>query len=160
MISRIVPQDTSLLSVEQVAGALRVHVRTIRRYLREGRLRGVKIGKQYRIAPRDLMAMTGQLEVSVPQEPVRRVRHVEASSVVQIDAISAEEAMHVVNGIGGAIKGRDKHSDTPLRVDTVYDEVRARLKIIVTGSLATTMGLLKLAQIYAERPSGVHSRRD
>jgi excisionase family DNA binding protein len=139
-----------LLSVEQVATALGVHVRTVRRYLREGRLKGIRIGKQYRIAAADLVQLTGT-EAVLAQQPVSRVRHSEASSVVQIDAIAREEAMRVMNGIGGAIKGRDKHSDTPLRVDTVYDEVRARLKIIITGSLTTTVGLMKLAEVYAEQ---------
>ena len=62
----------------------------------------------------------------VVEPPVSRHRHVEASTVVQIDAISPEAAMRVVNGVGGAIKGRDRDTDTPLRVDTVYDEVRVR----------------------------------
>lgn len=139
-----------LLSVEQVASALGVHVRTVRRYLREGRLKGTRIGKQYRIAAADLVRFTGT-DAVLAHQPVRRTRHSEASSVVQIDAIAREEAMRVMNGIGGAIKGRDKHSDTPLRVDTVYDEVRARLKIIITGSLSTTVGLMKLAEVYAEQ---------
>lgn len=138
-----------LLSVEQVASTLGVHVRTVRRYLREGLLRGTRIGKQYRISAADLAQLTG---TSVPaQEPVRLNRHSEASTVVQIDAISREDAMRVMNGLGGAIKGRDKVSDTPLRVETVYDELRARLKVIVTGSLATTVGLLKLTEVYAEQ---------
>jgi excisionase family DNA binding protein len=141
----------NLMSVEQVATALGVHVRTIRRYLREGRLRGTKIGKQYRIAAADLAELTGGRSPAI-QDPVRLSRHSEASSVVQIDAISPSEAMRVMNGIGGAIKGRDKVSDTPLRVDTVYDEGRARLKIIVTGSLSTTVGLLQLAEMYAQSP--------
>jgi excisionase family DNA binding protein len=145
----MVPDALGLLSVGQVASALRVHVRTVRRYLREGRLKGTRIGKQYRIAAADLMQLTGT-PLPTP-EPVRLTRHSEASSVVQIDAIAREEAMRVMNGIGGAIKGRDKHSDTPLRVDTVYDEARARLKIIITGSLSTTVGLMKLAEVYAEQ---------
>jgi excisionase family DNA binding protein len=139
-----------LLSVEQVAAALGVHVRTVRRYLRDGRLKGTRIGKQYRIAAADLAQLTGTATV-LAQEPVRLRRHSEASSVVQIDAIAREEAMRVMNGIGGAIKGRDKLSDTPLRVETVYDEMRARLKIIITGSLSTTVGLMKLAEVYAEQ---------
>jgi excisionase family DNA binding protein len=141
----------NLMSVEQVATTLGVHVRTIRRYLREGRLRGTKIGKQYRIAPADLAELTGGRTLA-SHDPIRLTRHSEASSVVQIDAISPPEAMRVMNGIGGAIKGRDKMSDTPLRVDTVYDEGRARLKIIVTGSLSTTVGLLQLAEMYAQSP--------
>jgi excisionase family DNA binding protein len=143
--------DTQLLSVEDVAKSLDVHVRTVRRYLREGRLRGVKIGKQYRIAAADLAALTGQAPAEAAGDAVRRRRHSEASVVVQIDAIDPESAIRVMNGLGGAIKGRDKHSDTPLRLDTVYDETRGRLKVIATGSLATTVGLLQLVELYAER---------
>lgn len=135
--------SSSLLSVDQVAGQLGMHVRTVRRYVRDGKLKAVRIGKQYRIAATDLAALTGQ-PVTAAEAPVPRHRHVEASTVVQIDAISPEAAMRVVNGVGGAIRGRDRNTDTPLRVDTVYDEVRARLKIIITGSLATTTALLQL----------------
>jgi excisionase family DNA binding protein len=137
----------TLLSVDQVAGQLGMHVRTVRRYVREGKLKAVRIGKQYRIAAADLTQLTGQ-PMPAPEPAVSRQRHVEASTVVQIDAISPEAAMRVVNGVGGAIKGRDRNTDTPLRLDTVYDEVRARLKIIITGSLASTSALLQLVALY------------
>jgi len=52
------PQD--LYSVERVADLLNLHVRTVRNYVREGRLKAVRIGKQYRIAREDLEAMTGR----------------------------------------------------------------------------------------------------
>jgi excisionase family DNA binding protein len=138
----------ALLSVDQVAERLGVHVKTVRRYVRDGRLKGVRIGKQYRILAEDLAALTGQ-QARVP-ESVRRERYTEVSSIVQIDAISPADAMRVMNGVGGAIKGRDKGTDTPLRVDTVYDETRGRLKVIVTGSLATTTTLLRLVAAYVE----------
>src|SRR5690349_7723925 len=92
-----------LMSVEQVASILGVHVRTVRRYLREGLLKGARIGKQYRIAAADLAQLTGST-TGLAEEPVRRVRHSEASSVVQIDAIAREDAIRVMNGICGAIK--------------------------------------------------------
>ena len=46
-------------SVEQVAERLGLHVRTIRSYVRAGRLNAVRIGKQYRISREDLEAFTG-----------------------------------------------------------------------------------------------------
>ena len=61
-----------LYSVEQVAERLGLHVKTVRSYVREGRLKAVRIGKQYRIAREDLEAMTGRPEP--PPEPVRRER--------------------------------------------------------------------------------------
>ncbi|MBK6673129.1 MAG: helix-turn-helix domain-containing protein [Proteobacteria bacterium] len=141
------PDVLGLMSVEQVASSLGVHVRTVRRYIHEGRLRATRIGRLYRIPATELTALAGG---SVRKaDPQRLTRHCEASTVVQIDAIAPDAAMRVMTGIGGAIKGRDKLSDTPLRVDTVYDETRARLKIIVTGSLSTTVGLLNLLESYA-----------
>jgi excisionase family DNA binding protein len=136
--------DASLLSVEQVAQRLGVQAKTVRRYVHEGRLKAVRIGKQYRVAAEDLAALTGQSSAAFAQNILRRQRHVEASSVVQIDAIAPEDAIRITNSVGAAIKGRDTASDAPLRVDTLYDETRARLKVIITGSLATTTTLLHL----------------
>ena len=42
--------NQDLYSVEQVAAQLGLHVRTVRNYVRDGRLKAVRIGKQYRIA--------------------------------------------------------------------------------------------------------------
>jgi excisionase family DNA binding protein len=142
------PVSNALLSVDQVATQLGMHVRTVRRYVREGRLKAVRIGKQYRIAASDLATLTGR--PLTPEVPVPRHRQVEASTVVQIDAISPQDAQRVVNGVGGALKGRDRNTDTPLRVETVYDEIRARLKIIITGSLASTTALLQLVTLYTQ----------
>ncbi|MGA9024873.1 MAG: hypothetical protein WB440_02350, partial [Steroidobacteraceae bacterium] len=82
---------------------------------------------------------------------------------VQIDAIAADDAIRVTNSIGGAIKGRDTASDAPLRVDTVYDEARTRLKIIITGSVASTKTLLNLISALTGKPmtqrNAYHARR-
>lgn len=146
--------NTSLLRVEEVAQTLGLHVRTVRRYLREGRLKGFKVGKSYRIASQDLAALTGQpagTALALPATAVPRRRHIETSILVQVDAIDRDGAIRVMNALGGAAKGRDKHSDIPLRVNTVYDETRARLKVMATGSLATATGLLQLMEALSAR---------
>ena len=140
--------DLHLLSVDEVARTLGVHVRTVRRYLRAGRLKGVKIGKQYRIAAPDLDALLGYRGKDGPGErppggSAARTYHSEASAVVQIDAIGPEAAARITKALGGAIRGYDKHSHTPLRVDTAYDDARARLKLILTGSLPVVLALLQ-----------------
>jgi excisionase family DNA binding protein len=141
-----------LYSVEQVADRLGLHVRTVRGYVRSGRLRAVRIGKQYRIAREDLEAFTGRPLAPPVRDAVRRERYVEVSSVVQIDAVSPEAASRVTNGLMAAANGRGQHPDGPVRVDSIYDDVRARLKIIVTGGIATTVGLLQFVHFYLEQP--------
>jgi excisionase family DNA binding protein len=141
--------NQELYSVEQVAERLGLHVRTVRHYVREGRLKAVRIGKQYRIAREDLETLTGHPAGALDPEPVRRSRHVEVSSIVEIDAVSPEAANRITNGLLGAAKGNGQR-EQPLRVETIYNEVRAHLKVIVTGSVPATVGMLQLMTAYLE----------
>ncbi|WP_030985459.1 helix-turn-helix domain-containing protein [Streptomyces sp. NRRL S-1813] len=128
-------------SVEQVAERLGLHVRTIRTYVRDGRLPAVRIGKQYRIAHEDLEAFTGRPVPAPPGETAGQQRHSEVSSIVEIDAISAETADRVTTLLMGAA-ANPRPEDEPLRIETAYDAERARMKIIVLGGLGVTARLL------------------
>ena len=64
-----------LYSVDQVAARLGLHVRTVRNYVRNGRLRAVRIGRQYRIAREDLEALTGRAATSARAESETLHRH-------------------------------------------------------------------------------------
>jgi excisionase family DNA binding protein len=141
------PQE--LYSVEQVASLLSLHVRTVRNYVREGRLKAVRIGKQYRIAREDLEAMTGRPASALEPEPVRRQRHVEVSSIVEIDAVSPDTSNRVMNLLGGAYNGR-RSGDDPLRIETIYDAERARMKIILVGGMDTTASFFKVIKAVLE----------
>jgi excisionase family DNA binding protein len=136
-------------SVEQVAQRLNLQARTVRTYLREGKLTAVRIGKQYRISREDLEVFTGR-PVAIA-ESVRRDRHVEVSSIVQIDAISVDEASRMANFLTAAAKGRIDDS-APLRIETIYDEGRAHLKIILVGDLSATTVLSSLIALRLKEP--------
>ena len=138
-----------LYSVEQVADFLGLHVRTVRNYVREGRLKAVRIGKQYRIAREDLAAMTGRPTAAFDREPVQRHRHVEVSSIVEIDAISPETANRLTNLLMGATNSR-RPGDEPLRIETIYNEERAHMKIILLGGTDTNASLFKLITAVLE----------
>jgi excisionase family DNA binding protein len=139
----------ALYSVEQVAALLGLHVRTVRGYVREGRLKAVRIGKQYRIAQADLEAMTGR-PTALPA-PVSRQRHVDASAIVEIDAISPEMVSRVTNLFSAAVTARRADGDdSPLRVETIYNEARAHLKIVLVGGLRTLAGALELIHAVLE----------
>jgi excisionase family DNA binding protein len=136
-----------LYSVDQVAAILDLHVRTVRNYVRDGRLKAVRIGKQYRIARADLEALTGRPVVA--PDPVPRHRHVEVSSIVQMDAIGPDAASRVTNTLMAAVKS-GKEDDQPLRIDTIYDQERGRLKVILTGGIAATVALLRLITVVED----------
>jgi excisionase family DNA binding protein len=48
--------EQTLLTPEQVAEKLAISPKTVKDWLREGRLKGIKIGRLWRIKPEDLQA--------------------------------------------------------------------------------------------------------
>jgi excisionase family DNA binding protein len=126
-----------MYSVEQVAERLGLHVRTVRNYVRDGRLKAVKIGKQYRIARADLDALTGE------PAPATGTGHVEVSSIVQIDGLAPGAADRLSTLLtAGAQAPHD--SAEPLRLQTIYDRGRSRMKIVILGGPAETADILQL----------------
>jgi len=121
-------------SPEQVAERLGLHVRTIRNYVRKGRVRAVRIGKQYRIASRDLAKLTGQPASAFDNQPPRSQIRLGVSSIVDIDAISPEMANRVTTLLMGATGGR-RRRDGASRAQTIYDPDRMYMKIILVGTM-------------------------
>ncbi|MED7952647.1 helix-turn-helix domain-containing protein [Streptomyces sp. BE20] len=127
-------------SVEQVAELLGLHVRTVRGYVRDGRLRATRIGKQYRIARRDFESFAGaDPEASAPPEP--GPLHVEVSTVVQIDGVGVREAVRLSNTLVALVSG-PRGNTVPTRVESLHNEERATLKVIILGDPADTAELL------------------
>ncbi len=59
-----------LLTVEEVAAYLRVAPNTVYRWCRSGKLTGIKIGKEWRIAQTDLDSFLANRAMSIPQRPL------------------------------------------------------------------------------------------
>lgn len=138
-----------LYSVEQVAERLGLHVRTVRNYVRDGRLAAVRIGKQYRIAHEDLEAFTGRPVPAPLRDTVRRQRHTEVSSIVEVDAISPGTADRLTSLLMTSAT-HHRPDGEPLRIETAYNEERARMKIIILGGLGDTARLFDYIEAVLE----------
>ncbi len=135
--------ERELYSVGEVAERLGLHVRTVRSYVRDGRLKAVRIGKQYRIAREDFEALAGLPTAAAPTEtPVAR-RPPEVSSIVQIDSVGADSASRLSTLVTAGAQA-PPGSPGRLNVQTIYDREQQRMKIVILGSAAATAGLLQL----------------
>ncbi|MDM4722664.1 helix-turn-helix domain-containing protein [Micromonospora sp. WMMA1363] len=126
-----------IYSVEQVAERLGLHVRTVRGYIRSGRLRAVRIGKQYRIAARDLAALTGAEPAAGSAGPV------EVSSIVRVDGVdrAAADRLGTLLQAGAATR---HHPGPPLRLQSLHDDERNRMTLMILGDPTATADLLRL----------------
>jgi excisionase family DNA binding protein len=137
---------TSFYSLEQVAEVLGVHIRTVRNFVHDGRLPATRIGKQYRVAAEDLGKLTGQPASALLAAD--RLRHIETSSIVEIEAVDPDTAERITAMLMAASNSR--REGPPLKVQTSYDESRARLKVMVIGGIDDTIALLKTLKALSE----------
>lgn len=132
--------ESMLFSLDQVAERLGLHVRTVRGYVRSGRLKAVRIGKQYRVAREDFEKIAGR---SGPHGVIARHRRGEVSSMVQVDAVSEYLAVRITDRLRSAV-GAARADGSTLRIETIYDKGHAQLKLIVIGSLAAAANVFTM----------------
>lgn len=140
-----------LYTVDEVAGRLELHVKTVRRYIQQGKLPAKRIGKEYRITRSALDEFAGATEPR--QQNVPRTRQVIASSIVDIDAISAEDSQRITTFVMAGLNARRGEGDFP-RVDSLYDTERGRLRIMITANPQLTSDLLLTIDTLADATRG------
>jgi excisionase family DNA binding protein len=128
----------AVYSAEQVADILGLHVRTVRGYVRDGRLPAVRMGKQYRITERDLRAFAGV----VSDEPARSP-HVQVSTVAHIDNVDRFMMDRITAHLTAAAIGDASHP-AGLNVHSTYDESACRLTVFVVGDPEATTAVIGL----------------
>lgn len=78
----------SLLSVKQAAFILKVHPLTIRRYIREKKLKAVKVGGNIRIAEKELENLHKEVEIiKLERDPLLRVKKSSAKQFSEEDPL-------------------------------------------------------------------------
>jgi excisionase family DNA binding protein len=127
-------------SVDQVATRLGLHVRTVRNYVRDGRLKAVRIGKQYRITAADLAAFTG-----LPAAGPAPAGKADLSGVAEIEDVDRATADRIATLVHASLQGPQS-----VRVETIYDRERAVLKLIVLGDLAAGADLLRMVAGFVD----------
>src|SRR5271155_4416348 len=116
-------------TVEQFAERLKLHPKTVLRFIRDGRLRAVKVGKSYRILRTEMEAMTGMdvrlvhsVEAAMIGERQERSR-ARVTSIVDIPEVAPEAAQRLARMLPAARMGQEAHRDL-MNIDVVYDPAR------------------------------------
>lgn len=133
-----------MYSTEDVADLLGLHVRTVRSYVRAGKLNAVRIGKQYRIAHDDLVEFTGgDLQANPPTG-----LQVEVTAIVDLDSIDADTFARLSAMLGGATAlGGTGHRD--LSVESIHHAERNSAKVILVGTSDDVARILSLVSGFA-----------
>jgi excisionase family DNA binding protein len=139
----------TLLSVDQVAEILKLHVRTVRNYVRDGRLKATRIGKQYRIALGDLESFTGGPVESHDDRVLAPGGRVQVSSVFTVEGVTPTLANRLTTSLIATSNG-PRAPGQWLSITTAYDVEFDRLRILMASDLPTLRSYLPLIEAVLE----------
>lgn len=151
-------------TVEQFAERLKLHPKTVLRFIKDGRLRAVKVGKSYRILRTEMEAtMTGispeftskraaevyRQALKGRTETARARIGARVTSIVDLPGVEPAAAERLARLLPAARTGSSAHPD-PMSIDVAYDPVTRNLKVIIVGSPADTAAMLKMVDVLSE----------
>jgi excisionase family DNA binding protein len=123
-------------TVEQIAGLLQMHPKTVQRYIREGKLRAVKVGKGWRVGGHDLSVFTE----SVPPAGARAPSAV-VSCVADVYAADRDAAIRIMNTLGAAHTGKPPEYGRG-SIQTQYIPEEEKLRVTLYGGARFTAAML------------------
>jgi|SRR5690606_19800371 len=133
-----------LCTVDFAAERLKLHPKTVLRFIREGRLPARRIGKAYRIRRADLDAFAG-----VPPRP-HPAEQATITTIVDIPAVGPALAQKWARTVSSTLASRPANS-ARLRADVIYDEPREHLKIVLLGPLEQVVDLMNLVRVWLDQ---------
>ena len=133
-----------LHTVHQAAARLKLHPKTVLRLIHEGRLKGTRIGKSYRILESDLRAIAGETAAAEPS-----ARSVRVACVAEVEDLTVEEASRVANVLSAALISNEARPE-PRRMTTAYDPDARTLKAVLFAGPDDAAAWLRLLQVQVE----------
>ena len=134
----------SVHTVEQAAERLKLHPKTVLRMIRDGRLKAVRIGKAYRIADDDLDAVAGVARAEARDASDR------ATVIADFGDLSPETAGRLGSTLGAMVSGSHKARSGPVTLETAYDPMLRRLKLVIIARPDDAATLLKSVAFLVE----------
>jgi len=134
----------SLYTVEQAAERLKLHPKTVLRMIREGRLKAARLGKAYRITGDDLDAASGVVRAEAREASDR------ATIIADFGDLAPELASRLASTLSAMLVGSHRARVGPVSLDTAYDPMLRRLKVVVVGAPEDAAAMLKSAAFLVE----------
>jgi excisionase family DNA binding protein len=120
-------------TVEQISELLDIHPKTIQRYIREGKLRAVKIGKSWRVTGHDLSLFT-EHGGAAPGETARNhdqaVSTATVSAVVDVSVNGKDDAIRIMNTLTAALNAKPpEYGQSSMSSQFIAEENKVRVML-------------------------------
>lgn len=157
--------EEKFYTIDQIAEILGMHHKTIRKFITEGKLRGNKVGKQWRISGHDLSLFmennnvnvrnkneveNEKIEFSTGSVGGNNIRNqINVSTVIDINEIGSDEYRRISNMLLAAMNSKDpKMSNSTINMKHYQNE--RNLKVMLWGDTEFTKEMLDYISILTK----------
>jgi excisionase family DNA binding protein len=147
--------EPRLYSVDEIARFLDLHPKTVRRFIREGKIKARKIGRAWKIHQDDLREYAHG-ELAVEQEEsgfspdTGLQERISVSAVIEVHEGSRDEASRISNCLIAVLNCKDP-SWGKSRYDFIYHPETRKARFILYGSPRFLKDILTAFETFADR---------
>jgi excisionase family DNA binding protein len=134
-----------LLTVEDAAKRLKLHPRTILRFIHEDRLPATRLGKAFRILRGDLEAFAGLPPEAHAPAPAS------VTCIVDLPGIGEDLARRWARALPAALNAKPEDR-APIRPEISHDPARSQLRIVLVDAPDAVGRLMRLVELWADGP--------
>ncbi len=132
-------------TVDEIAEMIKIHPKTVQRYIREGRLKATKVGKSWRVSGHDLSTFTegGSVSEGAPLSMGESFERgeIKVSAVVDIPGVDTQESIRIANTLT-AISNSKPPEYGASAMQTQYLMSEKVVRVMIWGSLDFTQIIL------------------
>lgn len=149
--------EHKLYSIADLSEILKLHPKTILRFIHEGKIKARKIGRSWMVSRDELKEyahseFAGEERPRQETSPVRLAERIAVSAVVEIDEENSDEASRISNSLMAMLNGKDD-SWGKTRFDFFYYPEIQKAKYVLYGSpkfIAAVLGTFDLLAAQKE----------
>lgn len=157
--------ENKFYTIDQVAEMLEMHHKTIRKFITDGKLQAVKVGKQWRISGHDLSIFLEKSDEEYDTDKVNKEESVSfstksensevlewkinISTVIDINEIDINEYTRISNTLLAVMNCKDPIMKKST-INMKYNKEEKRLRIMLWGSVKFIENMLSSISILVE----------
>lgn len=143
-----------MYTVQELATILSLHPKTVQRFIREGKIKATKIGREWRVRREDLREFAhGELSAPKAEEPAPTTRladRIQVTAVIELDEGHSSEVSRLSNSLIAVLNSKDpRFGET--RYDLVYHPEIRKARFVVHGTPLFIRTLLGLVDVLLEQ---------
>ncbi len=141
-----------MYTVAQLSEFLDLHPKTVRRFIREGKIKATRIGREWRVSKEELRQYAHGELANTPDEPWPTTplsSRVQVSAVIELSEGHSDEVSRISNSLIAALNNKDP-SWGASRYDLLYHPETRKARFVLNGTPLFIRTLLEMVDVLMQ----------